>query len=81
MEINIESGIIIGDEAGQKVYVERQSTTMAGSFAFSLWMWDGFVPVFLGLGKLFPMVERFRICPRDLFCSSHFRNVIHFLGL
>ena len=49
MEINIESGIIIGDEAGQKVYVERQSTTMAGSFAFSLWMWDGFVPVFLGL--------------------------------
>ena len=48
MEINIESGIIIGDEAGQKVYVEREST-MAGSFAFSLWMWDGFVPVFLGL--------------------------------
>ena len=56
MENNVETAVIVGDEADQKNNVERRSTTMAGSFTFSLWMWYRFVPAFLGLLKMLPMV-------------------------
>ena len=37
VEINVEAAVIVGDEAGQKVdEIQRRSTTMSGSFAFSL---------------------------------------------
>ena len=38
VEINVEAVAIVGDEVGQKFDTERRSTTMSGSFAFSLWM-------------------------------------------
>ena len=49
VETNVEAAVIVGDEADQKVDVEKQSTKMSGSFAFSLWMWHGFLSAFLGL--------------------------------
>ena len=36
VEINVEAAVRVGDEAGQKSDVERQWTTMPGSFAFPL---------------------------------------------
>ena len=55
VEINVEAAVIVGDEAAQKVDVERRSTTMSGSFAFSLLTWHGILPAFLGLWKLLLM--------------------------
>ena len=49
VEINVEAVAIVGDEVGQKFDTERRSTTMSGSFAFSLWMQHGFLTAFLGL--------------------------------
>ena len=43
VEINVEAAVIVGDEAGQKVdEIQRRSTTMSGSFAFSLWILHSF---------------------------------------
>ena len=75
VETNVEAAVIVGDEAGQKVDVEKQSTKMSGSFAFSLWMWHGF------LVKVVANVSTIVLEPHDLFCGSHFRNAIHYLGL
>ena len=52
----MENNVVAGDEANRKVDVERRSTTMTGSLTFSLWMWYRFVPAFLGLLKMLPMV-------------------------
>ena len=56
VEINFEAAVIDNNEAGQKGDAERRSTKMSGLFAFSLWMWHGFLLAFLGLWKLSPMV-------------------------
>ena len=81
VEINVEAAVIVGDEAGQKVdEIERRSTTMSGYFAFSLWILHSFLLAFLGLWKLPPMVGWLSTWSY-LFCGSHSRNVIHYLGL
>lgn len=36
LEINVEAAVLVGDEAGQKVDIERQSTILSGSFGFFL---------------------------------------------
>ena len=38
VEINVEAAVMVTDEVGRKFDAERQSTTVPGSFVFSLWM-------------------------------------------